>query len=393
MGISERVTDRLRMVKRIGGNSVTSNKHECFLFSREMLEQGGYSYQVDLWPLADRVGVTNIWEALRDVAHAAMEEWARRDSAAGVDRIYSVWAGTLEGLSGIGSITHIGLVYVVEHEGPSLDPDTYDGAPSPFDEQFPQMPEFVRIEAGAPIFDGARPWYLVRGDDVISADPDDEGHRALVDDVLSDCWQGQMMLEAVGGEHFYVESDGPQAVRCAKGYLRRYLRDRRVYNMADLPGGQAGEVAPQWLQDYFDSGGLMFHTTDWRNDDSTILFALTDVPDLLRNAPLHWGLDFDLDADWLAHHVVFEDPTEGDLALEFIYDLSSVSHVEQLASVATQDTVGLHVYERRDDGAAVLSASRSMQASEDEVNHFALIIAQIIDLVDQGGSAGDARDR
>ncbi len=355
-----------------------------YLLDTEMMEQAGWCYEFEEQALAERVGAKGVSESIGGLIHQAMDAWASEDLANGLERTYSVWVGQMPGVGRYNQEATLALAYVVEHVAARCkdeegdEPERDVDRPTPFDELLQTMPEFVRVESATPIWDGARPWYLVRGNSVARIDGDSEQFQIVADAVVADFWQGQLMLDEVGGPYAYVETDSLQMRRGAQAYLRHFVRNRRVFHAADMPADSPGTPAPTWLQEYFDSSGELFHTLDWRRNHETILLALTQEPALYLGAPVRYCLDLRVDERRLSQFLILEDPEQGDLASEFIYSLDSLGHLEELASLATQDAVRVYVYDLGNGGAARLVGVREVTFPADEAERFAQAIARIV---------------
>jgi len=359
------------------------NDGEC-PFDAAMLERGGECHEIDLVALAARVGKADMWEAITRAVLSAMKQWAYEDAERGIQRRYSVWLGEKPGCGKLNEMTRLGFVYVVMHpEADAADEEDDDERDSalcnPFDEVLQRLPEYVRIEQGNPLWDGCRPWYVVDSNTATRVDADAPSYQLIADEVLANFWGGQFRLKQVAGGHAMWGDDDAEMGRGALAYLRCFLRHRHVYSSVSLPGHFGyGKRIPTWLADYFDSGGMLFHTQDFTREQEKALIALTDYPQLLMTAPVGWSMELNESGTHLVYLLVFEDPEGGDLCDEFIYVLASRGHLEELASLVVQDDVDLHVVTADTQGEYVYVGTRTLGIDKNARMTMARLVAPII---------------
>lgn len=354
------------------------------LFCKAMLEQGGECHEIDLPALASRVGKAQAWDVISKTVMQAMKEWAADEAGAGTERRYSVWVTQKRGMNKANNDVPLAFVYVVQHpEGDGPDPDevTVEEAErlNPFDEAFGPWPEYVRMEYGNPLWDGATPWYLMAGNVATRINEAAPAYRVVADEVLASFWEGQYRLKEAASELVYTGDDDAQMGRGALAYLRSFVRDRRYYTQFDLPDHREDlGLVPGWIADYFDSGGMLFHTQDWKRDRETVLLALTEWPDLVLDAPSGWALEVDETGTRLVHRLAFKDPEDGDLNSQFIYNLGDRGDLEELASLAVQDEFRLHVFITDDEDGYAWFGTRTIAPDEETRMAFARMIAPVV---------------
>ena len=356
---------------------------DCLL-SAEMLKQAGECHELELPALVARVGKTKLWDAIANTVVQAMKQWAVDDAEAGFRRRYSVWVAQKRGANAANEEVPLALVYVVEHpldDSPNNDEATeaQSAQVSAFNKALSTWPEYARMEYANPLWDGARPWYLVSDRVATRIDQDSAAYRSLADCVLAEFWQDQYILEQAAGDAFYADDDGSRMGRGALAYLRRFVRQRHCFTMYDLPGDVSDpEAIPQWISDYFDDGGMLLHTQDYKRSNETVLLALTEYPDLVAEAPVSWSFEFDDASYCLVHLLIFEDPDEGDLNCEFIYDLGDRTHLDELAGLAVQDEHHLHILTRADGGGYRFAGTRTLSFDDSSRMDFARIVAPVV---------------
>jgi len=353
-------------------------------FDAEMLAQDGECHQLDLRRLAARVGEDQLWGAISSAVLRAMQRWAVDGPAGGVGQRYSVWVAQRRGTGETGQEIPLALVYVVQHptgDGPGPDgaTDAQRGRPSPFHEPLREWPEYVRMERGNPLWEGARPWYLVSDGVAVRIDDSVPTYCAIADAVLARQWQDRCTQDDVTGDATIAGEDDREMGRGAMAYLRTVVRERHYRTMFDLPDHMDGPFSiPQWIADYFDSGGMLLHTQDYARDHETVLLALTQYPDLVAEAPVGWSIELGDTPGLLVHLLTFEDPEEGDLSYEFIYDLRDRGHLDELASLAVQNGFRLHILTVADEGDYCFLGTRALGFDDDTRMVFARMVAPVI---------------
>lgn len=350
-----------------------------------MMQQEGWCYEFDGHQLAREVGVHKVWRQVFALVRYAMEQWAAADARDGKARVYSLWAGSREGAGAHNQLTTLVIVGVVEHacQGADARAAAEAEAPesTPFDVILPRAQGFVRCEGACPLWSGAELVFLVRGWEVLTGIAGTSSYRLTADAALADLWQGQEKLREIAGDLVIMDETGADAQRGALAYLRHFARHRRVFELYDLPEPHAlGAPAPQWLQNYFDQGGQLFHAQDWRDAHQTALLVVTPDLDLVLDAPFDWGLHIDTDAMALQHVIVFRGDVRGDLGMPFVYSLQLRGDLEELASVVTQGSVPLYVFVQPSTGPARLVGTRWMHPDERALGPFALAVARIVRL-------------
>ena len=355
---------------------------DAFPLTLPMVQETGECYQLDYRTLAARVGRDHVWQEVGEIARRAISKWAALDEDAGIERTYSVWVGHKEGCDRDNGVARVVLLYVTPHavRGGADDgsEDEADEGMTPFDEVLGEVPEYIRVESGNAAWDGAIPYYLVQGRLATCISPNDSRCEALVDDARADFWQGQLLLQEVGGANVFVDEESEEMSRGALAYLRVFLRARRVNCFYDLPEGGDDAPLPDWIRDYFASGGVLFHTPDWRNEQATALLALTAEPALVLSAPAGWTVEPCPGDDTIQHMLQFQDEEQGDLCLPFIYGLTLRGHLEELASLAVQDRFPLYVFEEMQEGQTRLAGVRVFEPPTDARLSFARFVAEAV---------------